>query len=299
MRGSLNSCLATARGALIATCLLAASPAAARIAPGVTELPALPSTRNPSPSSDRHAIDRRRSASALAEVFTRVLKDPTTYALPPIVYTAHRLDWDSSQKLFAHGYLEANPNFTLSGRVNDVPISHAAGNRRILRYSAAMIGRSALNNGICALVERRLIERSPQRRKLIRTLGWIERGFVTAYWSYRLTHNQVGQWRDNERVLAGLPPPHGSGGVPLTAPHRQNTRTPPCAVRGRPTDRIGVRPTSTTVSNRFSTPTKTWRWLAIARLAKMSTTAASSSTSVLRSSSNCRPTMRACSVAVT
>jgi hypothetical protein len=85
-----------------------------------------------------------------------------------------------------------------------VPISHAAGKRRILRYSASMIGRSALNNGICAIVERRLIERAPHRRKLIRTLGWIERGLVSAYWSYRLTHNQVGQWRDNERVLGML-----------------------------------------------------------------------------------------------
>ena len=154
-------------------------------------------------STDGRSIEgAHRSASA--EVFTRVAKDPTTYALPPIVYTAHRLDWDSSQKLFAHGYLEANPKFTLTGRVDDVPISHAAGNRRILRYSASTIGRSLLNNGICALVERRLIERAPQRRKLIRTLGWIERGLVTTYWSYRLTHNQVGQWRDNERVLAGL-----------------------------------------------------------------------------------------------
>ena len=208
MRGLFTSRLATTRGALIATCLLAASPAAAQIVQNVTELPALAVDTRPVDirSSNTRSIEGpHRSASA--EVFTRVAKDPTTYALPPIVYTAHRLDWDSSQKLFAHGYLEANPNFTLTGRVDDVPISHAAGNRRILRYSASMIGRSALNNGLCALVERRLIERAPQRRKLIRTLGWIERGLVTTYWSYRLTHNQVGQWRDNERVLAGLQTP--------------------------------------------------------------------------------------------
>jgi hypothetical protein len=189
-------------------CLLAASPAAAQLVPAGTELPALAADTRP---VDTPAIDTRSIEGAqrpvLAEVFMRVVKDPTTYALPPIVYTAHRLDWDSSQKLFAHGYLEANPKFTLSGRVDDVPISHAAGKRRILRYSASMIGRSALNNGICALVERRLIERAPHRRKLIRTLGWIERGFVTAYWSYRLTHNQVGQWRDNERVLRTLQTP--------------------------------------------------------------------------------------------
>ena len=54
----------------------------------------------------------------------------------------------------------------------------------------------------------RLIESEMQRwGKLIRTLGWIERGMVTAYWSYRLTHNQVSQWRDNQRVLAGLEAP--------------------------------------------------------------------------------------------
>jgi hypothetical protein len=29
-----------------------------------------------------------------------------------------------------------------------------ASKRRILRYSASMLGRSALNNGICAIVER-------------------------------------------------------------------------------------------------------------------------------------------------
>jgi hypothetical protein len=220
MHGLFDSCGVVTRGALIATCLWTAAPATAQIAPDGTALPALAVGTQPidAPSIDARSVAMRsadvRSADVrsregrprplLVEAFTRVVKDPTTYALPPIVYTAHRLDWDSSQKLFAHGYLEANPKFTLTGRVDDVPISHAAGKRRILRYSASMIGRSALNNGICAMVERRLIERAPHRRKLIRTLGWIERGLVSAYWSYRLTHNQVGQWRDNERVLGML-----------------------------------------------------------------------------------------------
>jgi hypothetical protein len=198
MRDLLSSCLGTTRGALIATCLVASHPAAAQIVPAAVE---------PSPI----VIDTRSMEGAqrpvLAEVFTRVLKDPTTFALPPIVYTAHRLDWDSSQQLFAHGYLEANPKFTLTGEINDVPISHAAGKRRILRYSAETIGRSVLNNSICAIDQAPLDDRAPQHRKLIRTLGWIERGFATAYWSYRLTHNQVGQWMDNERVLSGLSAP--------------------------------------------------------------------------------------------
>jgi hypothetical protein len=207
MRGLLASCLATTHGAVIAGFLIAGSPAAAQLLPDDADLPRLDTQQPPSLPADARSMDGSTRPSLFSETVTRVLKDPTTYALPPIVYTAHRLDWDSSQKLFAHGYLEANPKFTLSGRVDDVPISHQAGKRRILRYSASMIGRSMLNNGICAVVERRLIEKAPHRRKLIRTLGWIERGLVTAYWSYRLTHNQVSQWRDNERVLAGLQGP--------------------------------------------------------------------------------------------
>ncbi len=206
MRGLLASCLATTHGAVIAAVLLIGSPAAAQLLPDDADLPRLDTQQETSLPGDTRSRDGS-TRSLFSETVARVLKDPTTYALPPIVYTAHRLDWDSSQKLFEHGYLEANPKFTRTGRVDDVPISHEAGKRRILRYSASMIGRSMLNNGICAVVERRLIEKAPHRRKLIRTLGWIERGMVTAYWSYRLTHNQVSQWRDNQRVLAGLEAP--------------------------------------------------------------------------------------------
>jgi hypothetical protein len=196
MRGVLSSWRARSCGALIATSMLCASPAAAQIAPPVAAPPSIFDVDADSAERERRPL--------LNETIARVLKDPTTYALPPIVYATHRLDWDSSQKLFAYGYLERNPKFTLTGRIDDVPISHAAGKRRIVRASAATIGRSMLNNGICAIVEHKMIERAPHRRKLIRTLGWIERSLVTSYWTYRLTHNQVAQWRDNERVLAGL-----------------------------------------------------------------------------------------------
>ena len=219
MRGFLSSWRTTSSGTLIASLLLIGSPVEAQsllasaervVADAAAAEPAAgePAAQQPVPQPPGLVFEARgRDAerpSLFAETVTRVLKDPTTYALPPIVYTAHRLDWDSSQKLFAYGYLERNPNFTITGRVDDVPISHQAGKKKILRYSASMIGRSMLNNGICAIVERQLIERHPNRRKLIRTLGWIERGFVTAYWSYRLTHNQVTQWQDNERVLRQL-----------------------------------------------------------------------------------------------
>jgi hypothetical protein len=185
--------------AALATCLVTADPAAAQ---GLADMPDPPPLAEPQTIAlPAGSIDGDLRRPLLAETVARVLKDPTTYALPPIVYTAHRLDWDSSQKLFAYGYLEANPDFTVTGRVDDLPISHAAGKKKILRYAAGTIGRSVLNNAACAIVERRLIERYPHRRKLIRTLGWIERSLVTTYWSYRLTHNQVRQWQDNERTL--------------------------------------------------------------------------------------------------
>jgi hypothetical protein len=203
MRGLLSPWRARSCGALITTVMLTATPASAQVAPA-----------DPIPPSV-FTIDAQSSdfeqRPLLNDTISRVLKDPTTWALPPIVYATHRLDWDSSQKLFAYGYLERNDKFTLTGRVDDLPISHAAGKRRILRASAATIGRSMLNNGICAIVEHKLIERAPHRRKLIRTLGWIERSLVTSYWTYRLTHNQVTQWQNNERVLAHL----RAGGSPI------------------------------------------------------------------------------------
>lgn len=201
MRGFPSAWRTASCGAAIATCLLAVNPVSAQ---SLADLPDPPPLAIPPTTIEARSFDTELRRPLFTETITRVLKDPTTYALPPIVYTAHRLDWDSSQKLFAHGYLEANPDFTVTGRVDDVPISHQAGKRKILRYAAGTIGRSVLNNAACAIVERRLIERYPHRRKLIRTLGWIERSLVTTYWSYRLTHNQVRQWQDNERALGSI-----------------------------------------------------------------------------------------------
>jgi hypothetical protein len=205
MRGVLSPRRIGAGGSLIVIGLLAHIPAAAQSVPAVADPPSI--------VVDTRATDLA-PRSVVAETFSRVVKDPTTYMVPIVVYTAHRLDWDSSQKLFAYGYLEANPNFTVSGRVADAPISYGAGKGKILRYSLSTIGNSLMNNAACAVVERTLIDRNPEHRKLIRTLGWIERGFFSAYWSQKLAHNQAMQWRDNERVLAdlrfrGVPKPAG------------------------------------------------------------------------------------------
>src|SRR5690349_16651925 len=90
-------------GTVLALGLLAHTPAAAQ------ELPV-----SAAPSAfvvDAKATNEIGHRPLLAETFSRVVKDPTTYLTPFVVYTAHRLDWDSSQKLFAYGYREANPKF--------------------------------------------------------------------------------------------------------------------------------------------------------------------------------------------
>jgi hypothetical protein len=148
-----------------------------------------------------------RGAPLLAEVAGRVARDPTTYAPTIVVYTARQLDWSSSQPLFALGYLEANPRYTISGRADDTPIGYAAGNRRVARDTIGLLGWSAGNNATCALVERALISRAPQHRRLIRTLGWIERGAFAAYWSHRLSRRHFAQWRANEDLARALGAP--------------------------------------------------------------------------------------------
>lgn len=141
---------------------------------------------------------------AFPELARRVALDPTTYAPTLVVYTARQLDWSSSQPLFTAGYLEANPGYTISGRAGDLPVSYAAGNRRIARDTIGLLGWSATNNAASTIVEHALIARAPRHRRLIRTLGWIERASFAAYWSHRLSRRHFEQWRANERLARDL-----------------------------------------------------------------------------------------------
>jgi hypothetical protein len=156
------------------------------------------------------AADARAQATAtdepalLSEVVRRVACDPTTYAPTALVYTARQLDWSTSQALFKMGYVEANPGYTVSGRPGDIPLSYAAGNRQIARDTIGLLGRSAANNALSAIVERALIDRAPKHRRLIRTLGWIERGAFAAYWSHRLSRRHFEQWRANRDLAREL-----------------------------------------------------------------------------------------------
>jgi hypothetical protein len=145
-----------------------------------------------------------RDAPVFQEVVKRVALDPTTYAPTVVVYTARQLDWSSSQAVFKFGYLEANPRYTITGLPGDPPVAYAVGNRRIARDTVGLLGKSAANNAASAVIERILIERAPRHRRLIRTLGWIERTSFASYWSYRLSKRHFDQWRDNERLARQL-----------------------------------------------------------------------------------------------
>ena len=105
---------------------------------------------------------------------------------------------------FQHGQLERNPQFTVSGFPDDVPISYAAGKRVIFRNSLEDLGASLINNVAARIVERTLVQRHPRREKLIRTLGWIERiSFAVSLASVQ-SANHFRQWRENERLARDI-----------------------------------------------------------------------------------------------
>jgi hypothetical protein len=109
--------------------------------------------------------------SAARSVFVQLVTDPTTFAPAITSYTAERLDWNSSQVCFVQKFVERNPQFTISGLPNDVPIGYAAGQRVILRNSLEDPGASLINNMTAAIIERTLLARHPRREKLIRRLA--------------------------------------------------------------------------------------------------------------------------------
>jgi hypothetical protein len=142
----------------------------------------------------------QNAASFLADLTRDVLFDPTTWAPASISFTATRLDWTSSQVFFRQGILERNPRFTVSGLSPGVPLGYGDGNRKILGDTLAILQMSVINNVSSNLIERVLLKNHPERGKLLRTLGWIERIAFASYWSHRLSAAHFEQWRTNERL---------------------------------------------------------------------------------------------------
>ena len=136
--------------------------------------------------------------SAVGSIFKRVVFDPTTYAPAVIAYDGTMRDWNTSQPFFRHGYFERNERFTLSGLPNDRPVSYEIGQRRILNDAFVTLEMSLINNVSSQVFERVLIDRFPERRKLVRTLGWIERSTFASFMAYRLSAQHYRQATVNQ-----------------------------------------------------------------------------------------------------
>jgi hypothetical protein len=136
--------------------------------------------------------------SAVGSIFKRVVLDPTTYAPAAIGYDGTMRDWNTSQPFFRHGYFERNERFTLSGLPNDRPVSYEVGQRRILNDAFVTLEMSLINNVSSQVFERVLIDRFPERRKLVRTLGWIERGAFASFMAYHLSAQHYSQAAANQ-----------------------------------------------------------------------------------------------------
>ena len=135
--------------------------------------------------------------SAALEVFKRVVFDPTTYVPAIVSAEAQHLDWKSSQVFFEQGFLERNPAYTISGRPDDLPISYETGRARIGRAAFVSLGTSVVNNLTMAVVERALIKRYPEHRKLLRGLGWTERIAFASWLTYQKSALHFQQWQRN------------------------------------------------------------------------------------------------------
>ena len=150
------------------------------------------------------AQEREQPSSFVGSVFTRVAVDPTTYTPALLGYDATIRDWNSSQPFFQHGFREANGRFTISGLPNDVPVSYAAGRRIILADALVSLERSVVNNLAEQIVERMLVQRFPNHRKLVRTLGWAQRISFASFKSYRLSAKHYRQADQNQRLASQL-----------------------------------------------------------------------------------------------
>ena len=134
------------------------------------------------------------------DITKAVVLDPTTYAPAALAYTSMKMDWDSSQTLFSHGWVEHNQRFTVSGRANDLPISYNDGNKKIRNMALLHLQESIINNTAANLFDRVLTDRYPQHRKLFKVLSWVERVAFASYVSYAASANHFKQAERNREL---------------------------------------------------------------------------------------------------
>jgi hypothetical protein len=137
-------------------------------------------------------------------VVKNVLLDPTTYVPAAVAWESTRLDWQSSQIFFRNGWAEQNARFTVDGLAGSAAVSYGSGNRQIFTDAVSVLQLSLVNNFSMRVVERWLIPRHPSHRKLLRTIGWIERTGVASFLAYQQSAGHLRQWQSNERLAQQL-----------------------------------------------------------------------------------------------
>lgn len=145
------------------------------------------------------------ASSFVSHIVNGVVFDPTTYAPAIVTYGAMRLDWESSQVFFQRGFVEHNARYTVSGVGDGVAISHRAGNLRIATDSLAILLQLSLAHNLTErVIERELIRRYPNHRKVFRIVGRVERIVGASYLSIALSARHVRQWQENDRLARQL-----------------------------------------------------------------------------------------------
>ena len=126
-----------------------------------------------------------------------VLKDPTTY-LPALASELGKtLDWNSSQRFFAAGYVEDNAFYTVSGLPHDRPVSRGTGHRINFEVSLQVLASSAANNALVGVASRALTARWPEHKRLIRVAAVVERIAFAFGTGYVNSAKNFRQWQKN------------------------------------------------------------------------------------------------------
>ena len=154
----------------------------------------------------RPATAQDTQSTSAVRVLKRVALDPSTYAPVAIQHTTTMRDWNTSQVFFQHGFHERNERFTVSGLPNDMPVSYGEGRRRIFRDSLVTLGTTAAQNALSHATETYLAARFPNHKRVLTTLGWIQRASVASYMSYRLSiqHYRQTQYNVSQARVLGF-----------------------------------------------------------------------------------------------
>ena len=134
-----------------------------------------------------------------------VIFDPTTYASScyRLLCDDERLEHVST--VLSEWLSEHNARFTVTGRPDDRAINYVAGRAQILKDAAAAAWAwRGSRNATSRVVEHALLSRYPDHRKVVTTIGWIQRISVASLMSYRLSADHFRQADTNTQRAVEL-----------------------------------------------------------------------------------------------